>query len=672
MAIIERTELVQIEEYIIAGQYKEALQINSGLKKSDKKLTANEKNQIKLLLATLQLKQGNFKKAVKNAESIFKRAQKKKDDELSLWATNIIIEALTTSSDFDNLQIWIDKGEELFSTLRELEEIEIKSLLAQYLLVKGNYLCNIGDFEEARINLHQALFIVEQFNEHPLKADILASIASLYQKQGNIDLAIETFQQSLDIWEALNNPFSIAEIKNYLATILAFQGDIHLALGILQQELEIVMRNTNKHIIAEIQKNIGLIYLDMNKFDIALEWMNLSLKNFRSTGNKRKIAEILYYQILLNHRINDQKKIEASFNQLISINSKSNDLMVNQWYWLGQAILLCGSTRYSDLSKTEEIYYDIIKGKELEQRITIIAMLNLCQIQLDSLLLNKDEKLLLELESNLERLLAIADLQDSYILFTKTYILQAQVKILEEDIDRAQELLNQALSLAQLKELHKLVEEINSITEVLNTKLALWEKLYNYNASLIDLIELTPYEKSVKHIAKEKMFQKIKEQNEDPILILIQDPSGTSIYSKKFLPNSEFDEQLISAFLFAINNFMQETFAGKGAIDRITYLDYTILFKPKSPFLICYAYRGQSYTAEQNIDRFTDKLDNKLSTWQALVNYTKTGLVPELEDLIVLEDLIDEIFNIPESEIEEEFEEELMQDHLSELLSSKL
>ena len=208
--------------------------------------------------------------------------------------------------------------------------------------------------------------------------------------------------------------------------------------------------------------------------------------------------------------------------------------------------------------------------------------------------------------------------------------------------------------------------------EVLKTKIELWEKLFRFNPSLTELLELTPYENSLKYIAQKNVTKEILEQNEDPILILIQDQSGTSMYSKKFLPNSEFDEQLISAFLFAINNFMQETFAGMGSIDRITYQDYTLLFKPQKPFLVCYAYRGQSYTAQQNLDRFNQRLYNSVSIWQSLVNYNETGLVPELEDLINIENLVDDIFGSISEELPKIIDEELFESDFTELLKSKL
>jgi len=672
MANLERAVLVQIEEFIISGQYKEANQLLESLEKAEKKLNTKEKLQSKILLSSIQIKQGNFKIGMKTAESIFKRCVKSINFDLSLEAINLIATALNFKGEINEIRPWIEKGEVIFEQLREYEGDEFKAIQANFLMVKGVYLYKTGEFEEARINLHQALFIIENYGEHPLKADILCEIASLYQKQGNIDLAIETFQQSLDIWEAIENPFSIAKIKNKLASILALQGDIHLALGVLQEELEIVMRNTDKFIIADYQFNIGLIYLEMNKIDLCLEWLNLSYKNFKSTGNSRRTIEVLYYLILVYIKKSDIKKLDKSIEQIQLIEEKNNDFIVNQWFWLSQALILSRSNRYTELGKIEEIYTDIIKGNELDQKITVIAMLNLCELQLNYLHKTGDQELQKELELNLERLLAIADLQDSYILFIKTYIIQVQLAVLSEDIKKAEELLKQAQSLAQIKELFRLADEVTNLSEVLKTKLELWEKLYQFNASLIDLMELTPFENGLKNIARESIAKKILLQIEDPILIFIQDPGGTSMYSKKFLPDSEFDEQLVSAFLFAINNFMQETFAGKGFIERINYLDYTVIFKPKDPFLICYAYRGLSYTAQQNLDRFAERLDNNLSVWQSLVNYTETGFVPELEDLLFLENLIDDIFNPENNKIEDEIEEELIRDHLSELLSSKL
>lgn len=672
MVILEKAELIEIVELIICGQYKEAIRSLESIKKSDVKLSIKEKLLCRLLQSKALFYQGNYKKCFKTAEKLFNRFYKTNDLECSLETASLIIAVLNQINDFEETDIWLKYGNEIFDQLEQEEKEGYNSVLAHFLMVKGVYFSKIGDFEDARIALYQALSLVETSKNESLKAEILNNIASLYYTQGNVDLAIENYQQSLDIWEAIENPFAAAKIKNDLASILALQGDILLALAILQQELEIVMRNSDKMLIAAYQLNIGLIYLEMNRFPDAQEWLLLSLKNYKSEKNARKISEVHYYLISSYIKDDNFKKANKNFEQLIKVENQVEDILVNQWFLMSQALLLSENKRYSNLGKIEEIYTSIINDKEINIKLTTLALFNLSELQVNYLLKTKDQELLLELERNLLRLLAYANIQDSYILYIETYLLQAQTAIISKDLQKAYDLLNQARSLAQIKELQRLANEVSNLYDIINAKIELWEKLYRSNASLIDLLELPPYEEGLKEIARERITKGILDQIEDPILFIIQDPGGTSMFSKKFLPDSEFDEQLISAFLFAINNFMQETFAGKGSIERITYLDYTLLFKPKDPLLICYAFRGRSYAAQQKLDFFTENLEQSKSIWQSLINYTKTGLVPDIDDLIILENLVDEIFNPIDTDLIVEFDEDSIEDYLSDLIKSKL
>ncbi len=672
MTLLEKAELVEIDELIICGQFKEAQRALESIKKSDLKLSINEKLQSRLLQSKILLYQGNYKKSYKIAEKVYNRFIKNNDFIHSLETICFIILNFNILDDIQEIKQWIEIGNEIYGNFDEEDNEKINSVKAHYLMVKGVYLIKIGDFEDARITLHQALTLLKESKNEALKAEILGNLAGLYCKQGNIDIAIENYQQSLDIWEAIENPIAIALVKNELASILALQGDIHLALAILQQELEIVMRYSDKMLIAGYQLNIGLINLEMNRFTQAEEWLELSLKNFKNIKNSKKISEVLYYLILTNIKSDNYKNANKNFDQLIKIENQIENIFVNQWFLLSKALILGENKRYLNLGKIEEIYSKILNEKEIDVKITSMALYNLSELQLNYLLKTKDEELLLQLERNLMKLIAYADIQDSYILYIETYLLQAQVAIISKDLQKAYDLLNQARSLAQIKELQRLADEVSNLYDIINAKIELWEKLYRNNASLIDLLELTPYEEGLKEIAQDRVTKKILDQSEDPILFIIQDPGGTSMFSKKFLPDSEFDEQLISAFLFAINNFMQETFEGKGSIERITYLDYTLLFKPMDPLLICYAFRGRSYTAQQKLDFFAENIEQSKSIWQSLISYTETGLVPDIDDLIILENLVDEIFNPIDTSITTDFDEDSIEDYLSDLLKSKL
>ncbi|HUT79805.1 MAG TPA: tetratricopeptide repeat protein [Candidatus Bathyarchaeia archaeon] len=672
MFVLERAELIHIKELIIRGQYQDARFLLKTIKKMDQKLTIDEKNFTFLLEGITLLYLGEYKKSSKIAKQLLSKSQRKNDSILFLESINLLLKILAVQGKFEEGLSWIDIGYIHYKQLAEQEREELKLLLAEFSMNKGIFSFHNGNFVDSWVNLNEALSLTETYQINPLKGEILNNIALHYTARGKLDLAVEANHQSLAIWEKIENNLAIAKIKNDLAEILIQQGDIHLALETFEQEIIVVENSQDKNLLATYQFNIGIINLEKGLFKQSLEYFLESLKNYQIVENNRKIAYTIYYIIEVYMKQNEEKEANLYLHQLEELMKKHSDPMLQQWFLLAKITILNQNYRLMDLGKIEEILIDLTKQHEYDQKITIITLLKLSKLQLDYLMKNENKDVFEEVEQNLKKLEEIAELQDSYKIFIETYILQAQLAILAKDIQKAQELLTQARSLAQLKELDLLAIEVQNIYNVMITKIELWEKISRYNSSLTELLEVTPYEEGLKQIARERITKKAIEQTENPILILIQDPGGTSMYSKKFLPNSEFDEQLISAFLFAINEFMKETFAGKGAIERINYLDYTLLFKPVSPFLVCYAYKGQSYSSQQNLDRFTEYLLNSNTIWESLINYTVTGLVPDIEYLVSLEELVDEIFSPQTQDLTNVLDEDYIRENLDDILNSKL
>ncbi|MBN1328162.1 MAG: tetratricopeptide repeat protein [Candidatus Heimdallarchaeota archaeon] len=672
MIVLDRAELLHIKELIIRGQYQDARFLLKSLKKMDRKLTIDEKNISLLLEGITELNLGEYKKSTRIAKQLLSKGQRKNDSILFLETINLLLKILDIQGKVQEGLDWIEIGSIHYKQLAEQEREELKLLLAEFSMNKGIFSFHTGNFVDSWVNLNEALLLAENYQINPTKADILNNIALHYANRGKLDLAVEANHQSLAIWEKIENNLTIAKIKNDLAEILIQQGDIHLALETFEREIHIVEKSQDKNLLASYQFNIGLINLEKGLFKQALDFFLMSLKNYQIIENNRKIACTIYYIIEAYVKQNEDSEAQRFLKQLEELVEKHSTPVIRQWFLLAKTTILNQNHRLKDLGTVEEILTDLVQQQEYDQKITIITLLKLSKLHLDYLMKTENKIVLEEVEHNLIKLEEIAELQDSGIIFIETYILQAHLAILAKDIQKAQELLTQARSLAQLKELDCLAMEVQNIYNIIITKVELWEKLTRYNSSLTELLEVTPFEEGLKQIARERITKKTMEQTEDPILILIQDPGGTSMYSKKFLPNSEFDEQLVSAFLFAINEFMQETFAGKGSIERINYLDYTLLFQPVEPFLICYAYKGQTNTSQQNLDRFTEYLMNSKLIWESLIKYTQTGLVPDIEYLISLENLVDEIFSPQTQDLTNVLDEDYIRENLDDILNSKL
>jgi len=136
------------------------------------------------------------------------------------------------------------------------------------------------------------------------------------------------------------------------------------------------------------------------------------------------------------------------------------------------------------------------------------------------------------------------------------------------------------------------------------------------------------------------MFPELSD--EEPVLLLIVSEGGRPIFSQSFLEDQAFEDHLFGGFFTAINSFINEKFPE--GLDRATFGEHTLLMNSVTPFLVCYLFKGQSYSAQQRIRYFIDKLQSDELVWQTFIKFYQVNMEIQLKNIPSLEPLINEIF----------------------------
>ena len=139
------------------------------------------------------------------------------------------------------------------------------------------------------------------------------------------------------------------------------------------------------------------------------------------------------------------------------------------------------------------------------------------------------------------------------------------------------------------------------------------------------------------------------EEESPEILLIIGAESGLSVFSQMFQTDHPLEEHLIAGFLTALNAFGRDAFAAS-TIERIKYVDYTLILQAVEPFLVSYVFQGPSYFAIQKLTQFTETLQTSEAAWQTLIDALYGGRVPRGVVIEDLEGLVTEIFQTPGEE----------------------
>ena len=218
-----------------------------------------------------------------------------------------------------------------------------------------------------------------------------------------------------------------------------------------------------------------------------------------------------------------------------------------------------------------------------------------------------NEAILQEIKNVIFELIKVAENQNSYKVLVQSKLLQSKVSLLEMDLETAKLTLSDAQKIAFEKGIDNLAMVISGEYETLIKQLDKWKALIDSNVTLIERIEMAELEDLVSNMVRKKLDTS-EILAEDPELFLVLNENGVKIFSKIFVSGPTVDDQVIGDLLTAVNSFIQETFSTSGSIERLKHKEHTFLLKPFEKYLLCYIFKGPSYSAQQKLEQFIEQI----------------------------------------------------------------
>ncbi|MFX0091664.1 MAG: tetratricopeptide repeat protein [Candidatus Hodarchaeota archaeon] len=523
------------------------------------------------------------------------------------------------------------------------KELDIKQDIAVSLNNLGLIYQQRGNLDQALDYFEQSLTLKQEIGTEQEIAASFTNIAVVFQHKGDLEKALKYYHQSLAIFENIGYKQHIAASLNNLGMIYRQKGDLDQALNFFQKSLAITEKTGNKGDIARGITNLGIIYHQKGNLEQALEYFERSLILFKEIGNKLHLSDILFQLVSVAIDKNSLDQAKGYLQHLQQLRAQEENRILSQRARIAEALLLKTSTRARSRGKAEELLEEIIEEEIMEHELTLVALLNLSELFLVELRITNDPEVLREMQVLVTRLLDIAKQQHSHWLLAETYLLQAKLALLELDLQETRRLLTQAQVLADEKGLHKLAMKISSEHDSLLDQITQWESSLEQQTSLAELTEMTDLDEQIARMLRQRMAIVPELPDEEPVLLLILTGSGLIAFERTFLSESRLNQSIMGAFLSAIQTFSTEAFAR--SIDRVKLEEYTLLIKTEEPFQFCYIFKGQTYTAQQRLNQFTQVLRNTTLIWGSLLEFLETSQFIEGAAQLALENLLTEVFS---------------------------
>lgn len=507
---------------------------------------------------------------------------------------------------------------------------------------------NIGSIYQDKGELDKAMSYYKRSHEviktatnitEDEEATSLHTIGTVYLQKGDLDKSLEFYSECKSIWSNALNKRELSGVINNMGEIYRCKGELDKALDYYQQSYDMEKELERFRELATPLHNMGLVYHQKGDYDRALDYLTQAQNNWKESNDMSSIPEGLFALIKLSIDRDERENARKYLTEIQEIASKTSKATTLQLAKLSEGLILKTSKRQRNRYRAQDIFHEIVDEKMVDHEIKARALLNYAETLLYELQTTSDSEVLEEIKTVVIRILEIAKNQNSYLLLAEAYLLQGQLAILELNFDLARSLFTQAQMTADEKGLEKLAITISREYDVLIDKL----KLKGIeDQDLSKRLEFTNLEDILSSLSGDRLAVDSVTEPEDPIMFLILNENGITIYSKSFRTEQLLDNQLLGGFLSAIEAFSLEIFSG--SIERIKLGEYRLVMQSQDKLKFYYIFKGESYPAIKKISKVITNIKENSLLWEDL-NDKSTQVIVSLSS-IEKQVLDKEVFNV--------------------------
>jgi tetratricopeptide (TPR) repeat protein len=500
-------ELSEIHQLRHEGKFNDAIQKLIILEKKEE-LTTQEKLSCHLVMGSILFSMGNYNQAYEFAEQAFQESQNLKEILLLIDAYILKSLLLFVKSHADEALDQISKYEELLKTASDLSVVELKKRECSLAFVKSNIYMSKGESKKAKKNILYGHKLAKEIDD---REEICASYGLLtaFHVEHDVDLnnALEYNEKSLNLAKKISyKPFISMGLLRF-GVIYETKGELDLALKYFEQSLKLAREMDQKLVITASLNGLGRVYQEKSEFDQALKFCEECLEFKEEMGHRQGKFGILDTILYLCFIKNDLEKANYYFKKMIQIKQEGLNLNQETFFKLDKALLMKMSSDPDKHGQAKELLKEIIEEK-IGLEVTIKALLCISDLLLNELRKTENLRILDEIQSYIIQIHEIAENLNSYWLIAEIYLLQAQLKLIIFEFKEAQNLLIEAMEIAQKYDLTRIVKRLMNEQNELSNNLNKWERLKASNAKVSERMDLTHINEQIGLLLQKRRYLK--------------------------------------------------------------------------------------------------------------------------------------------------------------------
>jgi tetratricopeptide (TPR) repeat protein len=483
----------------VVEKHKElVLKLEEKIPKKIEKRYKYRKNVYCRLVGILYWYKGKFDESLDYSKQCLEIGEELQEDYMLIDASNNIGLANWSKGNIDEAIKYYEQA------LRISEKAGYKLRAARVLTNLGNAYTQKGDLETALKKQQQSLKLKKELGNRREIAITLINIGVVFHLKGEINQALNYYKEALKVGEEIDSKLDIALALNNIGNIYLLKGELNKGIDDYKKSLQLYKELDIKEKIALLQLNIGSAFNEKGEEKEANSYYLESLENYEKIENHLGSAMVLFVLIQEATEKKDLKEANKHLDKLQQINKSVKIETIDLRYRLAKAFVYKNDKQTRIRTKAIVLLEQIIEEEVIDHSLTVIAMINLCDMLIVELKQSGDSELLTEIKVLIQKLRKIAEEQKSNPILVEIYRLEALLSLAELDLKETRKLLQIGLALAEEKGLENIASSLRKEQQNLEEQITLWEKLQKQNAPLIETLQHVKIEESMKHLQKEE------------------------------------------------------------------------------------------------------------------------------------------------------------------------
>lgn len=354
----------------------------------------------------------------------------------------------------------IQSAEEILYSTTNLTDEDIKPKMAELILLRGGYEWNNGELENALFFFKFNLDLQKSLNQPLDMAHALNNIGVIYNAMGDLQKALEFLEKAYAKYKKIHYTRGISKTGHNIGAILIQRGELDESLTYIENSLRIDEEDNYKEGIRVAFQNMGEIYWHKREYSKAIVNLTAGYKLLEGTESPFEITEICIPLMAVYLEINEIFKAFSYLIQIIEIQKENPNKIIQQRLWLAKGLYFKALNTPLSIEKARFYFEKIIEDEVRYYDITAMTLIQIACLTLIKYEQHHTEEILQDLNSNIEKLIHLAEKNQSYSMLVESMILKAKSLELQNSGIFAHKILQEALNLAQKHGIKHLEERI--------------------------------------------------------------------------------------------------------------------------------------------------------------------------------------------------------------------